>query len=362
MSRYVSPSCHSTMRGPRLVDDAAIFPPGDAPLHEATAAYGARSAEDGAELVGTLRAPGHRPAAGRAASARRCRSWSPAAPARSPGRPGCARKLGLAARRARDRAARPRRPGRQRPPGGRRGRRGPGRGRRSPTTCPVYVELPARRLDRALAGRGRRGGGGRAAAEVPHRRAGGRRVPGRARAGPLDRRGARPRDAVQVHGRAAPRGPAHRRRRLRAPRLPQRAGRDPAGLRRRRASTRWSRCSSSGTARRSPRPRELDLAGARRWFTSFGSCSVAEPLADLRDAGAGRPSERASGSTTCPTASSRSPAGRAGSGCGSTTTRAPGSSTCTARPGGRSSPSRRSTRSWRSARRCGGRPATRCAR
>jgi len=31
--------------------------------------------------------------------------------------------------------------------------------------------------------------------------------------------------------------------------------------------------------------RELDLAGARRWFTSFGSCSVAEPLADLRQLG-----------------------------------------------------------------------------
>jgi hypothetical protein len=31
--------------------------------------------------------------------------------------------------------------------------------------------------------------------------------------------------------------------------------------------------------------RELDLAGARRWFTSFGSCSVAEPLADLRGLG-----------------------------------------------------------------------------
>ena len=30
---------------------------------------------------------------------------------------------------------------------------------------------------------------------------------------------------------------------------------------------------------------ELDLAGARRWFTSFGSCSVAEPLADLRELG-----------------------------------------------------------------------------
>jgi hypothetical protein len=27
--------------------------------------------------------------------------------------------------------------------------------------------------------------------------------------------------------------------------------------------------------------RELDLAGARRWFTSFGSCSVEEPLDDL---------------------------------------------------------------------------------
>ncbi len=37
-----------------LVDDAAIFPPGDAPLHEATAAYAARTAEDGAELVGTF--------------------------------------------------------------------------------------------------------------------------------------------------------------------------------------------------------------------------------------------------------------------------------------------------------------------
>ena len=37
-----------------LVDDAAIFPPGDAPIHEATAAYGARSLEDGAELVGSF--------------------------------------------------------------------------------------------------------------------------------------------------------------------------------------------------------------------------------------------------------------------------------------------------------------------
>jgi len=31
--------------------------------------------------------------------------------------------------------------------------------------------------------------------------------------------------------------------------------------------------------------RRLDLAGARRWFTSFGSCSVTEPWADLRELG-----------------------------------------------------------------------------
>jgi hypothetical protein len=37
-----------------LVDDAAIFPPGDAPLADATAAYAARTAEEGAALVGTF--------------------------------------------------------------------------------------------------------------------------------------------------------------------------------------------------------------------------------------------------------------------------------------------------------------------
>ncbi|GEP33774.1 hypothetical protein NSZ01_15420 [Nocardioides szechwanensis] len=37
-----------------LVDDAAIFPPGDAPLTDATAAYAARTAEEGAGLVGTF--------------------------------------------------------------------------------------------------------------------------------------------------------------------------------------------------------------------------------------------------------------------------------------------------------------------
>ena len=37
-----------------LVDDAAIFPPGDAPLHDATAAWGARDSEWWAGFVGTF--------------------------------------------------------------------------------------------------------------------------------------------------------------------------------------------------------------------------------------------------------------------------------------------------------------------
>jgi hypothetical protein len=37
-----------------FVDDAAIFPPGDAPLNDATAAYTARTVADGRELVGTF--------------------------------------------------------------------------------------------------------------------------------------------------------------------------------------------------------------------------------------------------------------------------------------------------------------------
>ena len=37
-----------------LIDDAAIFPPGDAPLAAAAAAYAARTAAEGAELVGSF--------------------------------------------------------------------------------------------------------------------------------------------------------------------------------------------------------------------------------------------------------------------------------------------------------------------
>ena len=68
--------------------------------------------------------------------------WSsPAAPARSPAR--WDRQLGTPARGPRDRAARPRRPCRQRPAGGRRGRRGP-RPALGPTTLPVHVVFPRR--------------------------------------------------------------------------------------------------------------------------------------------------------------------------------------------------------------------------
>ncbi|MCD4524065.1 hypothetical protein [Nocardioides sp. cx-173] len=38
----------------RLIDDAAIFPPGDAPLPDAVAAHAARTPEDGAELVASF--------------------------------------------------------------------------------------------------------------------------------------------------------------------------------------------------------------------------------------------------------------------------------------------------------------------
>ncbi len=37
-----------------LVDDAAIFPPGNAPLDEAASAYASRTAEEGADLVGSF--------------------------------------------------------------------------------------------------------------------------------------------------------------------------------------------------------------------------------------------------------------------------------------------------------------------
>jgi hypothetical protein len=48
----VPPLVEPTFAG--LVDDAAIFPPGDAPLPDATAAHLARTPEEGADLVGSF--------------------------------------------------------------------------------------------------------------------------------------------------------------------------------------------------------------------------------------------------------------------------------------------------------------------
>ena len=53
MPRYVSPVSLPT-EWTRLVDDAAMFPPGDAPLHEAAAAHVARRSDWWADLVGSF--------------------------------------------------------------------------------------------------------------------------------------------------------------------------------------------------------------------------------------------------------------------------------------------------------------------
>ena len=67
-----------------LVDDAAIFPPGDAPLPDAVAAYASRGDEWYADLVGSFVVTDVKVPDVEAAGSR-CRSWSPAAPARSAG-------------------------------------------------------------------------------------------------------------------------------------------------------------------------------------------------------------------------------------------------------------------------------------
>ena len=171
--------CHSSEAWAGLVDDAAIFPPGDAPLHEATAAYGARSAEDGAELVGELRAARHRPAAGARRRDAAVGRGAPEVPASSPGPIAAEPSPRPHRRRAGDRAAGPRRPGRQRPP-----RRGGAR-RASTSRVPVLRRAARRPSPTArLAGRGRRRRRGRAAAQVPHRRPGGVGVPAARRSSP----------------------------------------------------------------------------------------------------------------------------------------------------------------------------------
>ena len=52
--------------------------------------------------------------------------------------------------------------------------------------------------------------------------------------------------------------------------------------------------------------RQSDLAGARRWFTSYGSCSVSEPLEDLVGLGLIEPPVVSTGSTDLPAGSTGS--------------------------------------------------------
>ena len=142
----------------RLVDDAAIFPPGDAPLHEATAAYGARTDADGKELVGSfvLRdtdLPLVRGFGGPLSVVVTGGAGQLAGPV------GLCVKLGLdlagieiAVRDLDDPAGNV--------------RRVVAALREVETEVPVYVELPATPAEERLARRGRRGRGGRAAAEV----------------------------------------------------------------------------------------------------------------------------------------------------------------------------------------------------
>ena len=92
----------------RLVDDAAIFPPGDAPLaRRDVAAYAARRGRDGTptwSAASCSATPTCRWSRG--VDARRCRWWSPAAPASSPVRSGsCASDSGCASPGSRSRCA-----------------------------------------------------------------------------------------------------------------------------------------------------------------------------------------------------------------------------------------------------------------
>ena len=340
------------MPGPALVDDAAIFPPGDAPSTRRPRPTAPRSADEGAELVGTFVVrdtdlPLVRGFAAPLSVVVTGGAGQVAGPA------GLVRTSSGSTRRPRDRAARPRRPRRQRPPGRR------GRSTRSGTRRRAGLRRAAGRPTPTgwLAAADEVAAEAELPAEVPHRRARGRGFPAATTLAALDRRRARPRDAVQVHRRAAPRRPPHRRRRLRAPRLPQRAGRDPAGLRRRRrrrggrdarerdgAPLEAARDVSPGAGAGSPR--SAPARSTSRWadLRALGLVSMARP--------------RASGSTTCPTASSRSTATPAGSASASRTA----CSTSPPPPGAPSSRALAERASWRSGPRCGGRPAPRCAR
>ncbi len=214
-----------------LVDDAAIFPPGDAPLPEAVAAYASRADEWYADLVGSfvvtdVKVPD-------------VDTRIPLSIVVTGGAGAIGPALHLAGRKGAEVA------------GVEVALRDPddltGNARRVVAAVdaaradgvlddetPVYVELPQQEPGADWLG------AADAVAEAELRlkfRTGGLEshlFPAAPTLAALDRRGAGPGDAVQVHGRAAQRAAAHGRGRLRAPGLRQRPARDPAGVRRRR--------------------------------------------------------------------------------------------------------------------------------
>ena len=181
---------------------------------------------------------------------------------------------------------------------------------------PGVRRAAADRPDPRLAGRRGRGGRGRAPPEVPHRRRRGAPVPRRSDGRGLDRRRARPRDAVQVHGRAPPRRPPPRPRdRLRAPGFPQRPAGDPGRLRRRQPSPRSTQVLDDHYANDlvalapAERPRRraalvhvVRLVQRHRTARRPGR---ARPARGTPTTGVDGPGESGSGSTTCRTACSR---------------------------------------------------------
>ena len=196
-----------------LVDDAAIFPPGNAAAHRRRGGVRRPARRRAyADLVGTVRRPRHRPAATCRGTRRRpgLRRRHRRRRARSPASRRWRASGGPHAGRARDRAARPRRPGRQRPPGRRRGRRRPRRRASSTTTSRSTSSCRQAEPTAGWLAAADEVAARRAPPEVPHRRRSRPHLfPSAHDARRLDRRGAGPGDAVQVHRRAAPRGAAH---------------------------------------------------------------------------------------------------------------------------------------------------------
>ncbi len=253
-----------------LIDDAATFPPGNAALADAIAAFEQRRSEPYADLVASFVVRdidmGHLPP-GIALSVVLTGGAGQVAGVGTK-----ARKAGPSTRRPRDRPPRPRRPGRQRSPdrrrvGGTPRRRGAG----------VRRAARARRTAGWLAAADVVAAGHELRLKFRTGRPRSRRDPVGSHRGCMDRRRPRPRDAVQ--------GTAGLHRAVRHTgatcehhgflNLLAATGKPSVGRFDRRGR-REILDERDGSALA-----QHDLANVRRWFTSFGSCSITEPRDDL---------------------------------------------------------------------------------